>query len=62
MDIRVGDVLTLKKNHPCGSNKWRTLRIGADFKLSCLGCSHEIMAPRKKIEKSIKSVERENGN
>lgn len=58
MDIRVGDVLALKKNHPCGSNKWRTLRIGADFKLVCLGCGHEIMSPRSKIEKRIKAVER----
>ena len=58
MDIQVGDVLTLKKKHPCGSNKWRTLRIGADFKLKCLGCGHEIMAPRGKIEKTIKTVER----
>jgi len=62
MDIRVGDVLTMKKNHPCGSNKWRTLRIGADFKLECLGCSHQIMAPRRKIEKSIKAVDRQNGS
>ena len=60
MDIRVGDILTLKKKHPCGSNIWRTLRIGADFKLKCLGCGHEIMAPRKKIEKYIKNTERQN--
>ena len=59
MDIRVGDVLTLKKKHPCGSDLWRTLRIGADFKLKCLGCGHEIMAPRSKIEKSVKAVGRQ---
>jgi len=58
MDIKVGDVLTLKKKHPCGSYAWRTLRIGADFKLKCLGCDHEIMSPRSKIEKSIKGIER----
>ena len=62
MDIKVGDVLTLKKNHPCGGSKWRTLRIGADFKMQCLGCGHEIMAPRRKIEKSIKAIERQNGS
>jgi len=59
MDIRVDDVLTLKKKHPCGSNTWRILRIGADFKLKCLGCGHEIMAPRGKIEKNIKAVQRQ---
>lgn len=60
MDIQIGDVLTLKKNHPCGSNEWRVTRIGADFKLVCLGCSHEVMSPRSKVEKSIKSIARNN--
>jgi hypothetical protein len=59
MDIQVGDVLTLKKKHPCGSCTWRTLRIGADLKLKCLGCGHEIMSPRPKIEKNVKAVERQ---
>jgi len=58
MDICTGDILTLKKKHPCGSTRWQTLRIGADFKLKCLGCGHEIMAPRRKIENNIKAVER----
>ena len=38
MDIRVGDVITLKKQHPCGSKEWEVLRIGADFRLKCKGC------------------------
>ena len=59
MDVRVGDVLTMKKQHPCGSNQWKVLRIGADFKMKCLGCSHEIMSPRSKIEKNIKKIQRE---
>jgi len=59
MDIRVGDTITLKKNHPCGSNKWQMLRIGADFKMKCMGCGHEIMTPRSKIEKYVKVVERQ---
>ena len=58
MDIRIGDILTLKKKHPCGSSTWRMLRVGADFKLKCLGCGHEIMSPRRKIEKYIKEIER----
>ena len=60
MDIRVGDILTMKKKHPCGCYKWQTLRIGADFKMKCLGCDHEIMAPRVKIEKHVKGIERQN--
>jgi hypothetical protein len=59
MDIQIGDILILKKKHPCGSVKWRTLRAGADFKLKCLGCGHEIMTPRAKIEKYVKMVERQ---
>ena len=59
MDIRVGDVLELKKTHPCGSKEWKALRVGMDFKLNCLGCGHEVMIPRVKAEKSIKKVKRE---
>ena len=59
MDIRVGDVLELKKPHPCGSREWTVLRVGMDFKLRCVGCGHEVMSPRSRIEKSIKKVGRE---
>ena len=54
MDIRVGDTLELKKQHPCGSRSWLVLRVGMDFKLRCCGCGHELMIPRSKAEKSIK--------
>jgi len=59
MDIHVGDVLELKKTHPCGSREWLVLRVGMDFKLRCRGCGHELMIPRSKAEKSIKKVIRE---
>lgn len=59
MDVKVGDILQLKKQHPCGSSAWRVLRIGVDFKLKCEGCGHEIMVPRLKIEKRIKQIERQ---
>ena len=59
MDIRINDILMMKKNHPCGNNRFKVLRIGMDFKLECLQCGHEIMAPRLKIEKNIKRIERE---
>ena len=59
MDVQVGDILTMKKPHPCGSTRWQVTRIGADFKLRCLGCGHEVMNARSKVEKNIKKIERE---
>ena len=59
MDVRLGDVLTLKKKHPCGSDRWEVLRIGADFKLRCCGCGHEVMGPRAKFEKNVRQVKRQ---
>lgn len=56
MDIKVGDVLYLKKQHPCGSHEWEVLRTGIDFRIKCLGCGHQVMIPRKKLEKNIKSI------
>ena len=56
MDIRVGDVLELKKEHPCGSRRWQVLRVGMDFKLRCQGCGHELMLPRSKAEKNIRKI------
>ena len=56
MDIQVGDILTMKKQHPCGEKRWEVLRIGADFKIRCTGCGREVMLPRAKIEKNIKKV------
>ena len=58
MDIQVGDILTMKKEHPCGSKQWEVLRTGADFRLRCCGCGHEVMGPRSKFEKSIRQVQR----
>ena len=56
MDVRLNDVLELKKNHPCGGKTWRVLRVGMDFRLRCETCGHEIMVPRVKIEKRIRRV------
>lgn len=58
MNIQLGDILTLKKAHPCGSSQWQVLRIGADFKLCCMGCGHQVMGARGKFEKQIKSLDR----
>ena len=56
MDFKVGDIVKTKKPHPCGNDKWEITRVGMDFKMRCLGCSHEVMLPRKKAEKSIKGI------
>lgn len=58
MDIQVGDIVTMKKAHPCGSREWQILRVGADFKLRCLGCGREVMGARSKFEKNIRQVRR----
>ena len=57
----MGDVLELKKQHPCGSREWLVLRVGMDFKLRCAGCGHELMLPRSKAEKNIKKIKRNEG-
>ena len=57
MDVSVGDNLVMKKEHPCGSNRFAVLRVGMDFKIRCEKCGREIMAPRAKIEKRIKKIE-----
>ena len=59
MDIRLQDILIMKKAHPCGCDRWLVLRTGADFRLRCMGCGHELMTPRFKAEKNIRSVQRQ---
>lgn len=58
MDIQPGDILTMKKAHPCGEKRWLVLRTGADLRLRCLGCDHEVMVQRGRMEKNIRSMER----
>ena len=60
MDIQVGYILTMKKAHPCGGDQWMVLRIGADFRMRCLKCGHELMTPRFKAEKNIRTVTKVN--
>ena len=59
MEIRVNDILVMKKTHPCGSNRWRVFRTGADLRMVCLKCGHELFVPRFKVEKNIRTVLRE---
>ena len=56
MDLRLNQRVELKKQHPCGSKVWTSLRVGMDIKLRCQGCGHELMLPRSKAEKAIKKI------
>ncbi len=56
MNITVGDTVLMKKPHPCGSKEFVVTRIGADFKIRCVGCGREMMLPRSKVEKNIKQI------
>ena len=58
MQFEVGDIIKLKKKHPCGSVEWEVLRVGADFRLKCRGCSHQIMIARKLVEKNVKEIKK----
>ena len=55
-EYEVGNIVKLKKKHPCGSFEWEILRVGADFRLKCVGCGHQIMLPRRQVEKNTKDV------
>ena len=52
----IGDIITMKKPHPCGSKEWEVLRVGADFRLKCVGCGHQIMVARKLVEKNTRQI------
>lgn len=56
MQFSVGDIVQMKKAHPCGSNQWEILRTGIDFRIKCCGCDHMVMLPRVKFEKNVKKV------
>ena len=52
----VGDIIRMKMPHPCGSHEWEILRVGADFRLKCEGCGHQVMVSRKLVEKNTKEI------
>jgi len=55
-NFEIGDILILKKGHPCGTNRWEVVRTGADVKLKCLGCDRVVMLDRPTLSKRIKKV------
>lgn len=54
MNFETGQIIKLKKQHPCGTNEWEIIRVGADFRLKCTGCNHQVMLTRKLVEKNFK--------
>lgn len=61
-EFELDDIVETKKTHPCGSNKWKIIRVGADIKIQCVGCNRIVMIPRSKFENSIKKIIKENNN
>ena len=59
MDVMVGDILEMKKAHPCGCNLFLVTRVGMDFKIQCRKCGHLVMVPRAKVERNIRKLHRE---
>ena len=53
-DFQIGEVIRMKKKHPCGANEWEILRTGMDFRLKCCKCGRQVMVPRKLIEKNFR--------
>ena len=58
MNYQVGDIVQMKKPHPCGTNEWEITRVGADIKIKCINCGRSIMLPRIEFNKKLKKVEK----
>lgn len=56
MKFNIGDIVEMRKKHPCGSYQWEILRVGMDFRLKCVGCGRLVMLPRAKFEKRVKKL------
>jgi hypothetical protein len=56
MNLSLGDVVQMRKAHPCGSDRWEIIRTGADIKIKCLGCGRIVMLDRPEFEKRVKKI------
>lgn len=54
--FQLNDIVEMKKQHPCGTNAWKVIRMGADIRIKCEGCQHSVMIPRKEFEKKMKRL------
>lgn len=56
MQLKVGDIVRLRKAHPCGNTDWKIMRTGMDFRIQCQGCQHQAWISRVKLERQIKEI------
>lgn len=52
----LNDEVEMKKSHPCGTNRWKVIRMGADIRIKCMGCQHSVLIPRREFVKKLKKV------
>ncbi len=57
----IGTIVEMKKPHPCGTNKWEIVRVGADIKIKCINCNHIVMLPRVEFNRKLKKILEEKG-
>ncbi|MBP1994612.1 DUF951 domain-containing protein [Paenibacillus eucommiae] len=58
---QLGDIVQMKKQHPCGSNEMEIIRMGMDIRIKCVGCKHSVLVPRVKFESKLKKILRSTG-
>lgn len=54
--FQLEDIVEMKKPHPCGTNRWKVIRMGMDIRIKCQGCDHSVLMPRRKFERKLKRV------
>lgn len=54
--FNVGDILEMKKQHPCGDRRMKVLRVGSDIRILCMGCGRDVTVAREKLEKNIRKI------
>lgn len=55
-EFAMNDIVEMKKQHPCGTNKWKIIRMGMDVRVKCLGCERSVLIPRREFSKKLKKV------
>ncbi|MEH7441902.1 MAG: DUF951 domain-containing protein [Mesobacillus sp.] len=55
-EFQLNDVVEMKKSHPCGTNKWKIIRLGMDIRIKCEGCQHSVLIPRKEFTRKVKKI------
>jgi hypothetical protein len=55
-EFALNDIVEMKKPHPCGTNRWKIIRMGMDVRIKCEGCSHSVLIPRREFSRKMKKV------